>query len=287
MRQLRVVSGAAERLPLQRAGHGHRSSAARRWSSTASRCKLISARGARARGHRAHERGERGARDLLPQQHPAPVRAALADRLRVSSANAQVSTWDIQRLARRIYPYIAAELFLRWSESELARRGRRRCSPRWRPCGLIEAGTGDRRLARAGARLRAGHAAVAARRRRPCRRSSATTWWSPSWCRPAAARSRRQTLEERCQLTARRMTLLYGLNSPEFFDRTMFGNFIGLLRERGVIRAGERRQPGVRRGPCPCGAGRTVRPQRAAAPQHPAGHACLKHLAAAPRRVID
>jgi glycerol-3-phosphate O-acyltransferase len=33
------------------------------------------------------------------------------------------------------------------------------------------------------------------------------------------------------------MTLLYGLNSPEFFDRTMFGNFIGLLRERGVIRA--------------------------------------------------
>ena len=46
------------------------------------------------------------------------------------------------------------------------------------------------------------------------------------------------TLEERCQLTARRMTLLYGLNSPEFFDRSMFGNFIGQLRERGVIRAG-------------------------------------------------
>ena len=45
------------------------------------------------------------------------------------------------------------------------------------------------------------------------------------------------TLEERCQLTARRMTLLYGLNSPEFFDRTLFGQFIGLLRERGVIRA--------------------------------------------------
>ena len=24
---------------------------------------------------------------------------------------------------------------------------------------------------------------------------------------------------------------------PEFFDRTLFGNFIGLLRERGVIRS--------------------------------------------------
>ena len=46
------------------------------------------------------------------------------------------------------------------------------------------------------------------------------------------------TLEERCQLTAQRMTLLYGLNSPEFFDPAMFENFIGLLRTRGVIRSG-------------------------------------------------
>jgi glycerol-3-phosphate O-acyltransferase len=46
------------------------------------------------------------------------------------------------------------------------------------------------------------------------------------------------TLEERCQQAAQRMTLLYGLNSPEFFDRTMFANFIALLRTRGVIRAG-------------------------------------------------
>jgi len=46
------------------------------------------------------------------------------------------------------------------------------------------------------------------------------------------------TLEERCQQSAQRMTLLYGLNSPEFFDRSMFANFIALLRVRGVIRAG-------------------------------------------------
>src|ERR1700726_2844542 len=35
-------------------------------------------------------------------------------------SNATVRTDDIQRLAWRIYPYIAAELFLRWNESELA-----------------------------------------------------------------------------------------------------------------------------------------------------------------------
>ena len=43
-------------------------------------------------------------------------------------------------------------------------------------------------------------------------------------------------LEERCQLTAQRMAMLYGLNSPEFFDRSMFENFIDLLRSRGVVR---------------------------------------------------
>ena len=43
-------------------------------------------------------------------------------------------------------------------------------------------------------------------------------------------------LEKRCQLTAQRMAMIYGLNSPEFFDRTMFENFIDLLRERRVIR---------------------------------------------------
>src|SRR3984885_10998275 len=35
-------------------------------------------------------------------------------------SNAKVRTDDIQRLVWRIYPYIAAELFLRWHESELA-----------------------------------------------------------------------------------------------------------------------------------------------------------------------
>jgi glycerol-3-phosphate O-acyltransferase len=43
-------------------------------------------------------------------------------------------------------------------------------------------------------------------------------------------------LEDTCQLMAQRMSLLYGFNSPEFFDRTLFENFIDLLRERGVVR---------------------------------------------------
>jgi glycerol-3-phosphate O-acyltransferase len=42
-------------------------------------------------------------------------------------------------------------------------------------------------------------------------------------------------LEERCHLMAQRMSVLYGLNSPEFFDKSLFRNFIDLLRRRDVI----------------------------------------------------
>jgi glycerol-3-phosphate O-acyltransferase len=43
-------------------------------------------------------------------------------------------------------------------------------------------------------------------------------------------------LEQRCVAMAQRMSMLYGLAAPEFFDRAMFRDFIDLLRQRGVIR---------------------------------------------------
>jgi glycerol-3-phosphate O-acyltransferase len=48
-----------------------------------------------------------------------------------------------------------------------------------------------------------------------------------------------EALEERCHLMAQRMSVLYGLNSPEFFDKTLFRNFIDLLRRRNVIQAAD------------------------------------------------
>jgi glycerol-3-phosphate O-acyltransferase len=35
------------------------------------------------------------------------------------------------------------------------------------------------------------------------------------------------------------MSMLYALNSPEFFDKSLFRNFIDLLRRRNVIQAAE------------------------------------------------
>jgi len=48
-----------------------------------------------------------------------------------------------------------------------------------------------------------------------------------------------EALEQRCYLMAQRMSVLYGLNSPEFFDKSLFRNFIDLLCRRQVIMAAE------------------------------------------------
>jgi glycerol-3-phosphate O-acyltransferase len=151
-------------------------------------------------------------------------------------SNARVATLDIQRLAARIYPYIAAELFLRWSEDELP--------------AAIEAVLAG--LAAQGLII----AEPAGLWRRPAPDSleamqlallaQATIQTIERYymavaqlVRAGSGEITQATLEERCQQTAQRMTLLYGLNSPEFFDRAMFANFIALLRTRAVIRAGE------------------------------------------------
>jgi glycerol-3-phosphate O-acyltransferase len=147
--------------------------------------------------------------------------------------NARMRTEDIQRLVWRVYPYIAAELFLRWDETQVS--------------GVAEAllDTFER------LNLLQGNA-------------ERSEWQRPPPTSPNAIRLSllaqatiqtieryylaialllhagsgvvtAEALEERCHLTAQRMSVLYGLESPEFFDKSLFRNFIELLRRRGVI----------------------------------------------------
>jgi glycerol-3-phosphate O-acyltransferase len=141
---------------------------------------------------------------------------------------------DIQRLLWRVYPYVRAELNLRWREdelpgvvdgvlAELARQGllaRDADGALWRrsPTGTSEAvrlsvlaqatiQTIERYYLAIALLLRAGRSAL-----------------TP------------ETLEQRCVAMAQRMSMLYGLAAPEFFDKAMFRDFIDLLRQRGVVR---------------------------------------------------
>jgi glycerol-3-phosphate O-acyltransferase len=154
----------------------------------------------------------------------------------VFASNAQVATADIQRLAWRVYPYIAAELFLNWSEAELPAvvdATLRSLAAH----GLIEpdpAGATWRRPPPASAQAMQlsllAQATLQIIERYYMVVAQLVMAGSGALTQPA--------LEERCRQTAQRMTVLYDLDSPEFSDRAMFANFIALLRARGVIRAG-------------------------------------------------
>ena len=152
-------------------------------------------------------------------------------------SNPRVSTLVIQRLAWRIYPYIAAELFLRWSEEELPAvvDGVLACLAGH---GLIEPDPeahGWRRPPPASAEA----IQLSLLARATIQTIERYYMVVAQLVRAGSGQINQATLEERCQQTARRMTLLYGLDSPEFFDPALFANFIALLRARAVIRAGE------------------------------------------------
>ena len=137
-------------------------------------------------------------------------------------------TMDIQRLVWRVYPYISAELFLRWDEAEV--------------------GAVDGLAAR---HLRAAQSAAGNADRSEWQRPPPTSLEAIRLSLLAQATIQtleryylaialllqagsgaitQEALEERCHLMAQRMSVLYGLNSPEFFDKSLFRNFIDLLR---------------------------------------------------------
>jgi len=151
--------------------------------------------------------------------------------------NARMRHADIQRLVWRVYPYIAAELFLIWDEANIAAVTDSMLDTFHR-LNLLECND-DR-----------------------------SEWQRPVPTSPEAmrlsllAQSTIQTLEryylaialllqagsgiitqsaleERCHLMAQRMSVLYGLNSPEFFDKSLFRNFLDLLQRRNVIQMSE------------------------------------------------
>lgn len=148
-------------------------------------------------------------------------------------SNAAVRHEDIQRLAGRIYPYIAAELFLPWSEAELTQVVDRVLTELARH-GLLEFEPAEAVWRRPPpATMQAMQLSILAQ---ATLQTVERYYLAIALLLAAGSGSITQgVLEERCQLAAQRIGMLYGLNSPEFFDRSLFENFIDLLRRREVI----------------------------------------------------
>jgi glycerol-3-phosphate O-acyltransferase len=148
-------------------------------------------------------------------------------------SNARMRTVDIQRLVWRVYPYISAELFLRWDEAQVSAvadslldtfvqlnllQSNADRSEWQRPPPTSPEAIRLSLLAQATIQtLERYYLAIAL------------------LLQAGSGNITPEALEERCHLMAQRMTVLYGLNSPEFVDKSLFRNFIDLLRRRNVI----------------------------------------------------
>jgi glycerol-3-phosphate O-acyltransferase len=148
-------------------------------------------------------------------------------------SNARMRSADLQRMVWRVYPYIRSELALRWTEEEIG--------------GVIDS------LLEAMARsnLLDGNEDRSEWQRPPPTSleaaqlsllAQATIQTIERYylvvallLQAGSGAVGREALEQRCHLMAQRMSVLYGLNSPEFFDKSLFGNFIDLLIGRNVI----------------------------------------------------
>lgn len=147
--------------------------------------------------------------------------------------NATVRTDDLYRLAGRVYPYVVKEYFMRWSRNELP--------------GVVDELLEDL--------LNHGLLTASEDReewRRPATESTEAVQLSvlaratvpileryylaiSQLLRAGSGRISQQALVHQCQITAQRMSMLYALNSPEFFDRALFDQFINQLRLHDVV----------------------------------------------------
>ncbi len=147
--------------------------------------------------------------------------------------NAVMRTADIQRLAARIYPYVADELFLRWREDELGEVVSAMLEL-FADAGLLErAGDASEWHRRSPTAAEAMQLSVLAQATVPIVERYYLV--ISLLAQAGSGAISQETLVKRCQLLAQRISLLHELNSPEFFDPTLFSSFIDLLRRRAVL----------------------------------------------------
>ncbi len=148
-------------------------------------------------------------------------------------SNAGMRTLDIHRLLWRVYPYVCAELYLRWDEASVPAAADTLLQTFAR-LNLLEAAAEGREWRRpAATSLQAVRLSMLAQATIPTIERYYLA--IALLLQAGSGRIAPEALEQRCHLMAQRMSVLHGLDSPEFFDKSLFRNFIDLLRRRNVI----------------------------------------------------
>ncbi len=138
----------------------------------------------------------------------------------------EISDEELLRQVSLIYPMLKSELFLRWDRAELP--------------GLLDALSAE--LARQGLITRQeGLLKLAAARYRPLQllaagvRETLQRYAITFSILSAKPTINRGTLEKESRTLAQRLSVLHGINAPEFFDKAVFTTLVLTLRDEGYI----------------------------------------------------
>lgn len=147
--------------------------------------------------------------------------------------NRRLQRATVERLGRFIYPFIQGELFLPWSEDEWVSRIDAMIG-QFVQEGLLECEDEGKVL-----RRRVGQTDEAFQLR-VIANSLLQAFERYYIALALLVKSgpgvlSTAELENQCQLTAQRLSLLHTQAAPEFFDKTLFKGFIATMRERGVL----------------------------------------------------
>jgi glycerol-3-phosphate O-acyltransferase len=140
-----------------------------------------------------------------------------------------------ERLAGRVYPYVAEEYFLRWSEAELPAVVDELLEDLLNH-GLLDASE-DRSIWRRPPAETPEAVQLSVLARASVQIIERYYLALSLLLKAGSGRLSQDALERECQAMAERMSLLYELHSPEFFERSQFGVFLGQLRARKVLSA--------------------------------------------------
>jgi len=137
-----------------------------------------------------------------------------------------ISRGEILRHVELLYPMLKAELFLRWENAELAEVLDKLIQELVRQ-GLITLKEDLLSINPAHSRTLQ---LLAAGARETLQRYAITFWLLSA--NPAMNRS---TLEKESRTLAQRLSVLHGINAPEFFDKAVFSTLVLTLRDEGYI----------------------------------------------------
>jgi len=138
----------------------------------------------------------------------------------------QISREELLRHVDVLYPMLKAELFLRWDNSELPDVMNALIAEMVRQGLLVDK---DERLYLNPQRSRTLQL-LAAGARETLQRYAITFWLLSA--NPAINRG---TLEKESRTLAQRLSVLHGINAPEFFDKAVFSTLVLTLRDEGYI----------------------------------------------------